>query len=230
MHPGHARERDSNGGREDRAAEQCEPADDVSQHHHYHCGQQGHWHGSHQHQREQRQGGHDPGRPVRRPFRVPTGHHAHLSRPGAGQEPRPTPATRYVVSPIANASRGQNHPQPPRCAARAGHPCASGDDVIAPAARQRRRYCPLHDVAGCGPSCTCRGTSNPRADRSRVYAAQPARECARRRAEQAPRRRAKGSASSPGRSPRAGHVTWLDPAPAADRCQPALARSVTVNA
>ncbi len=39
---------------EDRAAEQRESADHISQHDHDHCGQQGHRHGRHQQQREQR--------------------------------------------------------------------------------------------------------------------------------------------------------------------------------
>jgi hypothetical protein len=43
-HPAHARDRDSNAGREDRAAEQREPADDVSQYHHDHRGHQGYRH------------------------------------------------------------------------------------------------------------------------------------------------------------------------------------------
>jgi len=101
VHPGHARERDSYPGGEDRPAEHREPADDVSQHHHDHSGQQGHRHRRHQQQREQRQGDHGLGRPARRLLLVPTGHHAHLSKPRA---------TRYVVSPIVNAPPGQDHP------------------------------------------------------------------------------------------------------------------------
>src|SRR5258708_7031483 len=97
-HPAHARERDSYGGGEDRAAKQREPADDVPQHHHDHSGQQGRRHDRDQEQREQRHGDDGLGGPVRRPLRVPTGHHDHLSRPRALHGPGPAETTRYVAS------------------------------------------------------------------------------------------------------------------------------------
>ena len=75
-------------GGEDRAAEQREPAGNVSQRHHDHGGHQGQRHGRYQQQREHRHGDHGLGRPVRRPLCVPTGHHAHLSGPEPVNGPR----------------------------------------------------------------------------------------------------------------------------------------------
>src|SRR5215467_10386459 len=70
-------------------------------------------------------------------------------------------------------------------------------------------YSAPHGVTGCRPSREHRGTGNPRADRRRVYQAQPARERAGLRAEEAPRSRAEGVAAPAGGARRTRHVARL---------------------
>jgi len=70
-------------------------------------------------------------------------------------------------------------------------------------------YSAPHGVTGCRPSREHRGTGNPRADCRRVYQAQPARERAGLRAEEAPRSRAEGVAAPAGGARRTRHVARL---------------------
>jgi len=78
-YPAHARDHDGPDGREDRGAEQREPAYDVPKHHHDQAHQQRRGDGRHQQHGEQHHGDQRPRRPAHRSGHVPDPHVTHPS-------------------------------------------------------------------------------------------------------------------------------------------------------